>query len=204
MVWTDNGLLPIEQIKVGDLVLSQPEAKGELVYKRVVKTFEFADKEIWHVYYDGPSTETSHRIFATANHPIWIKGAGWKRVDALRLGDVIELHDGNDAYVAMVGPVYETRRGNIGFVRWNQEGEEIGSLVDFSEDFKEDDGGKNVLGGSVGYSLGECGDGYVIFKRNVFNIEVEDFRTYYVGQYGVWVHNTNGRKKCRKKGPSSD
>lgn len=25
----------------------------------------------------------------------------------------------------------------------------------------------------------------------VFNFEVEDFHTYYVGQQGVWVHNTN-------------
>ena len=28
-------------------------------------------------------------------------------------------------------------------------------------------------------------------KRRVFNIEVEDFHTYYVGALGVWVHNTN-------------
>lgn len=34
-----SGLVPIEEIKVGDLVLSQPEQGGERSYKRVTKTF---------------------------------------------------------------------------------------------------------------------------------------------------------------------
>jgi hypothetical protein len=25
----------------------------------------------------------------------------------------------------------------------------------------------------------------------VYNLEVEDFHTYYVGEHGIWVHNTN-------------
>ena len=39
LVHTKEGLVPIEQIRVGDWVLSQPEQKGERAYKRVVKTF---------------------------------------------------------------------------------------------------------------------------------------------------------------------
>ena len=27
--------------------------------------------------------------------------------------------------------------------------------------------------------------------QTVYNIEVEDYHTYYVGHIGVWVHNTN-------------
>ena len=30
-----------------------------------------------------------------------------------------------------------------------------------------------------------------IFKATVYNIEVEDFHTCYVGEVGVWVHNKN-------------
>ena len=30
-----------------------------------------------------------------------------------------------------------------------------------------------------------------LFKTTVYNIEVEDFHTYYVGEVGVWVHNKN-------------
>ncbi|MGZ5029302.1 MAG: polymorphic toxin-type HINT domain-containing protein [Methylobacter sp.] len=29
------------------------------------------------------------------------------------------------------------------------------------------------------------------YKCPVYNFEVEDFHTYYVGELGVWVHNTN-------------
>lgn len=35
LVHTKEGILPIECIKVGDWVLSQPEAKRENIYKRV-------------------------------------------------------------------------------------------------------------------------------------------------------------------------
>jgi hypothetical protein len=48
LVHTDKGLVPIEQIKVGDMVLSKPESgEGELAYKPVVNTFVHEDKEVW-------------------------------------------------------------------------------------------------------------------------------------------------------------
>jgi hypothetical protein len=28
-------------------------------------------------------------------------------------------------------------------------------------------------------------------RTSVYNIEVEDFHTYYVGELGLWVHNQN-------------
>lgn len=47
LIWTDNGRVPIEQIQVGDLVLSKPETNdGPQAYKRVVKTFYFDDLEV--------------------------------------------------------------------------------------------------------------------------------------------------------------
>ncbi|MBL0231797.1 MAG: Hint domain-containing protein [Moraxellaceae bacterium] len=45
LVHTDKGLVPIEQLKVGDMVLSKHESgEGEQAYKRVVKTFKSAEK----------------------------------------------------------------------------------------------------------------------------------------------------------------
>ena len=32
---------------------------------------------------------------------------------------------------------------------------------------------------------------HFLLKLPVYNLEVEDFHTYYVGEYGVWVHNQN-------------
>ncbi|MEC7120350.1 MAG: hypothetical protein VXW65_10660 [Pseudomonadota bacterium] len=45
LVHTDKGLMPIEQLKVGDMVLSKPESgEGEVAYKRVLKTFKSPEK----------------------------------------------------------------------------------------------------------------------------------------------------------------
>ncbi len=44
LVHTKTGLVPIEEIKVGDWVLSPPEMKGDLAYKRVANTFVFEDQ----------------------------------------------------------------------------------------------------------------------------------------------------------------
>lgn len=46
LVHTDKGLVPIEQLKVGDMVLSKHESNtGEQAYKRVVSTFKSATRK---------------------------------------------------------------------------------------------------------------------------------------------------------------
>jgi len=46
LVHTDKGLVPIEQLKVGDMVLSKHESNtGEQAYKRVVSTFKSATRQ---------------------------------------------------------------------------------------------------------------------------------------------------------------
>ncbi|MBK7006042.1 MAG: hypothetical protein IPH37_13695 [Burkholderiales bacterium] len=37
----------------------------------------------------------------------------------------------------------------------------------------------------------EAIDPELFFKAPVYNLEVEDFHTYYVGEHGIWVHNQN-------------
>lgn len=87
LVHTHTGLVPIEQIKVGDMVLSKPEnGEGELAYKPVVNTFEFDDKEVWYVevrnspcydeerIYSGELEYYKDFIIETPNHPFWIIG----------------------------------------------------------------------------------------------------------------------------------
>ena len=34
-------------------------------------------------------------------------------------------------------------------------------------------------------------ESYPMLTRKVYNIEVEDHQTYFVGELGVWVHNQN-------------
>ncbi|MCG2575353.1 Hint domain-containing protein, partial [Acinetobacter sp. ME22] len=50
LVTTDKGKVPIQDIKVGDLVLSKPEdGIGEPEFKPVLKTFVHEQKPIWMV-----------------------------------------------------------------------------------------------------------------------------------------------------------
>lgn len=128
LVHTKEGLKPIEQIQVGDWVLSKPENGGEQAYKRVLKTFEYPPERIVNLNYILPGQDRTpgqsihlRRISVTRNHPFWTKEQGWTAVSELQY---------------------------------------FGSTL--------------------------------FFKAPVYNLEVEDFHTYYVGEHGIWVHNASG------------
>jgi hypothetical protein len=87
LVHTKDGLKPIEQIQVGDWVLSRPEnpEQGtETAYKRVTKTFRFEDKEVvrfwWTPKPDG-GFEATDSVYVTPNHPVWLNPNGWVAMD---------------------------------------------------------------------------------------------------------------------------
>ncbi|MFC2997556.1 hypothetical protein ACFODO_20390 [Acinetobacter sichuanensis] len=70
LVHTDKGLVPIQDIKVGDRVLSLSEnGEGETAYKRVVNTFKSAEKKELMGGLFG--------IFCTDDHLFWEIGRGW-------------------------------------------------------------------------------------------------------------------------------
>lgn len=225
LVHTDKGLVPIEQIKVGDRVLSQPEETGERAYKRVVNTFAFDDKAVWVVKYsfgDVPEDSVHRRmvyhLYATDNHPFWIDGKGWIEAKSLKAHDQIRLASGETAMVEQVWPVVRTPVDGLGWVCSDALGswdgiEEQGHIADFRVGCnlwkyhrlrKDEVDGVPYFGGMFATAFDEpeapfrgddLYDIYVsddpLFKARVYNLEVEDFHTYYVGEFGVWVHNRN-------------
>ncbi|GAB6140813.1 hypothetical protein JCM14076_15420 [Methylosoma difficile] len=84
LVHTQAGLKPIEQIQVGDYVLSKTESgDGELSYQRVTRTYEYEDREVyflsWIVLSDGDKVTDKYgqpnergHVVVTGAHPIWI------------------------------------------------------------------------------------------------------------------------------------
>ena len=83
-VWTQAGLTPIERIEVGDIVLAQNPATGELAFRPVTqKTL-------------GPPIDTvdiaipGETITATRGHRFWVNGRGWEMAKALR--EAMPLH----------------------------------------------------------------------------------------------------------------
>jgi transcription-repair coupling factor (superfamily II helicase) len=78
LVHTDKGLVPIEQIKVGDMVLSKHESgQGEQAYKRVVRTFKSEEKKrVVQIKFRDNDNNGEMCLFATEDHPFWVDEMG--------------------------------------------------------------------------------------------------------------------------------
>ena len=228
LVHTREGLKPIEQIKVGDWVLSRPdnpEQGTETGYKRVTKTLSFEDKEVIKFWF-APNRDVecqTERVYATPNHPVWLNPHGWVAMgrlydpDKKRLGSFdwdmdgkeLVLADGGTGAMLDVDDLYRTDNPAIAFAEEDDWG--FGCLVDFS-------GETPVFGDDLPYDYDKWGDPvdetrvrYIMvvmkdgtlemhadpvrtrerYTTTVYNLEVEDWHTYFVGKMGLWVHNTN-------------
>jgi len=87
-VLTIFGSRPIEQIKMGDRVLSQDVSSGELVYKPVQATTLRPATPLVNLSMGGES------ILATPGHPFWVIGHGWRMAKQLKEGDLLSTTQG--------------------------------------------------------------------------------------------------------------
>ncbi|MBR1863219.1 MAG: hypothetical protein IJ806_03935 [Ruminococcus sp.] len=129
LITTAGGFKPIEEIEVGDEVLSQNERTGEIAYKKVYATSVSETNEFFHIHVNG------EEIVATGTHPFYVHKFGWTTARALRAGDVLVLSN-----------------GELVTVEW------------IEHEILEE-------------------------PLFVYNFEVEDFHTYFVGSCGILVHN---------------
>lgn len=82
-VWTKNGALPIEQIKVGQLVLARDPKTGETAEKLVTALIETKPKPLYQLSVrDSAGKVTALQV--TGDHPFWVKDAGWVVVSSLQ------------------------------------------------------------------------------------------------------------------------
>ena len=96
LIATEEGLKPIEEIKVGDYVWSEEPISGEKGLKRVANTFVHDKKQLVYVYIDGK------RIDTTEEHPFWVEGKGWILAGQLKKGDVLRLKSDKNVKVTNV------------------------------------------------------------------------------------------------------
>ena len=129
MIETADGKKPIEEIRVGSIVLAENSETGEIALKRVVRTFENESNELVHVFVN------SEEIIATPSHPFYVPKLGWTSAIKLRAGDILVLSNGE--YVVVESVQHEILESPV----------------------------------------------------KVYNFEVEDFHTYFVGESSVLVHN---------------
>lgn len=81
LVSTETGRKPIEDIQVGDAVLSQNPTTGELTYKTVLETTVRQSDSIVEV------TMNDEFLLVTRGHPMWVNGRQWQMAKQLRRGD---------------------------------------------------------------------------------------------------------------------
>ncbi|MDD6212377.1 MAG: polymorphic toxin-type HINT domain-containing protein [Clostridiales bacterium] len=128
-ILTENGHIPIEDIKVGDYVYAENPETGEKRLKRVEQTFINEINELIYVTVNGEA------ILTTPGHPFYVVSKGWIGADTLEIGDQLVVYGGEQAVVEKV------------------------KLELLNEPI------------------------------TVYNFEVEDFHTYYVGENSILVHN---------------
>ncbi len=86
---TPTGEKPIEQFKIGDLILSRSEHDPEgPVESRVVEEVFVRTAPIMEIKVNGRVIKT------TAEHPFWVRGKGWICSKDLKFGDELNSHDG--------------------------------------------------------------------------------------------------------------
>ena len=221
-VMTDKGLVSIQDIKTGDMVLSKPEnGEGEICYKPVVRTVSYDNKEIWELSYFEISADTDiskltrikllqisrkgkmFSTMATPNHPFWVKGVGWTRLDELKNGQIIETNDPKIlALVFMVNPLRKTSKPNVAgsyhprnLFDADKKGFEIEDVEYFDLFEYSDLGLCEVLGENSSSPFMVDNHEIHVLKENftlkVYNFEVADHHTYFITKRGLWVHNTN-------------
>ena len=134
-VLTDRGLVPIEEIQVGDLVWAENPDTGEKALKPVLQLFVSETHELVRLLIEDEI------ILATPGHPFHVKGKGWVQAFDLEPGDLVTQKDGKLATVYGIWYIYS----------------------------------ENPV--------------------TVYNFEVADFHTYFVGDDALLVHN----KGCSTK-----
>ncbi|MEW4569640.1 polymorphic toxin-type HINT domain-containing protein [Tautonia sp. JC769] len=83
LVHTIDGPRPIEELQVGDLVLSQDTTTGALSYRPVVATHHNPPSKTFEVRLDGET------IVSSEFHRFWIAGRGWVMARDLKVGEVV-------------------------------------------------------------------------------------------------------------------
>ena len=101
MVWTDCGRVPIEQIKIGDRVLSKDPETGELAFKLVLNTTIRPIASMVKITVDGED------LITTLGHPFWVSRKRWCMAKHLEPGHQLHgIHgiltvDATDTHVPM-------------------------------------------------------------------------------------------------------
>lgn len=216
LVHTNKGLIPIQDMKVGDIVLSRPEwgeCDAQTEYKCVTRTFCSGNHTLVQIPYIRESNPNLiNIIYITDHHEVWLEDKNeWVSAIELIGGDKLSFIE-NDEMVYVVGPteVFEHKMldGRL-FGKCDSDfnaGYEVGQSIlkvhegilktinisdidpNYSNFEYKDDYPKLDISKDDPYT-GNAYMGGKKFYVPIYNLEVDHFHTYFVGNDGLWVHN---------------
>ena len=114
LVQTEEGEMPIEEIKVGDLVWAWDEETNDVALRPVLETYINETDELVHVFVNG------EEIISTPGHPFYSPVKGWTDAVHLRAGDILVLVNGE--YVVVEKVQHELLEAPINVYNFNVDG----------------------------------------------------------------------------------
>jgi len=231
LVHTDKGLVPIQDIQVGDMVLSRLELGGSNApteYKRVSRAFLSGKGTIYRIVYidnkekyiDGKNIK-ARAMFVSENHPIWIEGREeWIAVKDLKDYETVlsSLNSSKDYTVVSVYPIFEIEASStylseiatslslskFGHCTQHSIRPDIDTIIFSTPDelqcHRIEDWGDLY---DINYETNSILEEIItkldtldvhtsnnFFNAKVYNFEVADNHTYFIGRAGLWVYDT--------------
>ena len=104
-VHVEGGVMPIESLHVGDLVLARDEFTGETALRPITALIAGQEREIWEVVVEARSAgglALRNTIGATGDHPWRLMLGEWVETAELHVGDQLRTADGQSATVVSV------------------------------------------------------------------------------------------------------
>jgi len=132
----------------------------------------------------GEESNESWFLAATDSLPFWVEGTGWTRTDALNRRSVLRTFDGRVAVVD--GPEREFGTGQEG-VGWVPNGSNWETSEGSRFDYAKYDIVETPDNPYLPREVAESMERYL--RVPVYNLDVEDFHTFYVGDH--WVRGAH-------------
>lgn len=102
LVYTNQGLRPIKDIRKDDAVYAMDVQTGETGLRNVTEVFKKQVHTVYHVWLDG-----KEELCTTAYHPVSVEEKGWVNVINLQEGDLLKTMDGTALITKIVKERHE-------------------------------------------------------------------------------------------------